>query len=106
MRQRLTVRMALPAIALSGLLSFIPKIARAQDPLDPAVGLSSLVFDVSYYKKVNPDLASLSDAAAQTNWLNSGASQGRRAHPLFWNEQYLAYYPDLTAAFGAANYSQ
>jgi hypothetical protein len=60
---------ALTVIVLWGLM-----VARAQGPIDPTIGLSNLVFDVSYYKKANPDLANLSDADAQTNWLNSGAA--------------------------------
>lgn len=84
--------------------SFAPPVARKAAAVDPVAALSPLVFDVSYYKLVNPDLAGLSDADAQVHWINQGVAEGRRAHPLFWTQQYLAYYPDLQAAFGAQNY--
>jgi hypothetical protein len=72
--------------------------------VDPQAAFSPLVFEVSYYKLVNPDLAQLTDAEARTNWLNHGVAEGRRAHPLFWTRQYLAFYSDLRAAFGATNF--
>jgi hypothetical protein len=78
--------------------------ASSVSTVDPKAAFSPLVFDVSYYKLVNPDLAQLTDAEARTNWLDHGVVEGRRAHPLFWTQQYLAFYPDLQAAFGATNF--
>jgi hypothetical protein len=72
--------------------------------VDSKAALSPLVFDVSYYKLVNPGLAHLTDSEARNQWLAHGAAEGLRAHPLFWSMQYLGYYPDLQAAFGAKNY--
>jgi hypothetical protein len=85
--------------------SLAPPVAPKAAAVDPTAAVSPLVFDVSYYKQVNPDLAGLSDADAQAHWINQGVDEGRRAHPLFWTQQYLAYYPDLQAAFGAQNYA-
>ena len=93
-------------LALAGAFSGV--LSAAQDlsasPVDPKAALSPLVFDVSYFKSVNPAFAHLTDAQATSQWLNHGAADGLRAHPLFWSKQYLAFYADLRAAFGATNY--
>ena len=94
-----------PAFALTFIWLLLARaIALAQTTVDPKEALSPLVFQVSYYKQVNLDLAGLSDAAAQANWLATGVTQGRRAHPLFWSKQYVAYYPDLRMAYGSDYY--
>ena len=88
--------------------TFSGALLAAQDlsasPIDPKAALSPLVFDVSYFKSVNPAFAHLTDAQATSQWLNHGAAEGLRAHPLFWSKQYLAFYADLQAAFGTTNY--
>ncbi|HKV41955.1 MAG TPA: right-handed parallel beta-helix repeat-containing protein [Blastocatellia bacterium] len=96
-------------LASAALAVFSASSAASQHPraaaLDEVAALDPLVFDVSYYKLVNPDLSGLTDSDAQSHWLNQGVAEGRRAHPLFWTQQYLAYYPDLQAAFGPQNYA-
>src|SRR6202162_3940931 len=92
-------------LALAGTLcGFSSAQALSASPVDPKAALSPLVFDVSYFKSVNSEFAHLTDAEATTLWLNHVASDGLRAHPLFWSKQYLAFYPDLQAAFGLTNY--
>src|SRR5580692_6239781 len=87
-------------LALAG--AFSGALLAAQDlsapPVDPKAALSPLVFDVSYFKSVNPAFAHLTDAQATSQWLNHGAAEGLRGHPLFWSKQYLAFYADLRAA--------
>jgi hypothetical protein len=92
-------------LALTGTLcGFSSAQALSASAVDPKAALSPLVFDVSYFKSVNPAFAHLTDAQATSQWLNRGAAEGLRAHPLFWSKQYLAFYADLRAAFGATNY--
>lgn len=104
-----TIRfIAFASICFALIGAFCPALSAGQSSsasaVDPQAAFSPLVFEVSYYKLVNPDLAQLSDAEAKTNWLNHGIVEGRRAHPLFWTKQYLAFFPDLQAAFGATNF--
>ena len=92
-------------LALTGTLcGFSSAQALFASAVDPKAALSPLVFDVSYFKSVNPAFAHLTDAQATSQWLNHGAAAGLRAHPLFWSKQYLAFYADLRATFGATNY--
>jgi hypothetical protein len=93
-----TIRfIAFASICFALIGAFCPALSAGQSSsalaVDPQVAFSPLVFEVSYYKLVNPDLAQLSDAEAKTNWLNHGIVEGRRAHPLFWTRQYLAFFP-------------
>jgi len=99
------VTLLLFGFVLSGACAPAPTVNRkAATSIDPGTAFSPLVFDLSYYKLVNPDLSGLSDADLQAHWLNHGIAEGRRAHPLFWTQQYLALYPDLQAKYGAQNY--
>ena len=92
-------------LALTGTLcGYSTAQALSASQVNPKAASSPLVFDVSYFKSVNPGFAHLTDAAATSLWLNHGAPEGLRAHPLFWSKQYLAFYADLRAAFGATNY--
>ena len=74
-------------LTLAGAGSFTGALLAAQDlsasPVDPKAALSPLVFDVSYFKSVNPAFAHLTDAQATSQWLNHGVAEGLRAHPLF-----------------------
>jgi hypothetical protein len=81
----------------------------------PAVGCSSWehatdrnVFNWRFYLNHNADLniaGIRTPAAACAHWLSNGRYEGRQAHAGFHSEQYLARYPDLTAAFGSTNYT-
>ncbi|HEY9850532.1 MAG TPA: M10 family metallopeptidase C-terminal domain-containing protein [Leptolyngbyaceae cyanobacterium] len=67
--------------------------------------MSLQLFDVNYYRTVNPDLANLSDAAALDHFQNIGLNEGRLFSPLVNLNFYRSNNPDLARA-GITTYSQ
>ncbi len=64
----------------------------------------SLVFDASYYKKMNPDVVAVfgdSDEAAFYHFVTYGMSEGRVASRNFNVKVYASQYSDLMQAFGS-----
>lgn len=59
-----------------------------------------LVFDPSYYKAVNPDLAHMTDAQALEHFVKSGMAEGRLASRNFNVAAYKNRYADLRQQFG------
>ncbi len=67
--------------------------------------MSLQLFDINYYRTVNPDLANLSDAAALAHFQNIGLNEGRLFSPLVNLNFYRSNNPDLARA-GITTYSQ
>ncbi len=57
-------------------------------------------FDTNFYYYANPDLRSLDVPSVVRHWVYHGVAEGRQAAPTFSSREYLALYPDLTAAMG------
>ncbi len=66
---------------------------------------SSPVFDVTYYRQMNPDVKGFSNQAALIHFRACGMGEGRIASPTFNVKNYLKRYVDLRNTFGATNYS-
>lgn len=97
-----------------GVLSTFSATAHANETSTSAEGCAGLkastealtspfVFNWLFYLQANNDLARTgvnSAAGACAHWVNSGASEGRQAHPGFHANEYLTRYPDLMQYFG------
>ncbi len=57
--------------------------------------IDSIVFDASYYRAANPDIAQLSDADAFTHFQTRGIDEGRRFSPILDLDYYRSRNPDL-----------
>lgn len=86
------------------------------DPTDDSAGnpwhsseyFNNLVFDSSYYARVNSDVAGAcgnDDIALRIHWLRNGISEGRTASSVFSLPVYKDNYSDLRNAFGNDNYA-
>jgi len=65
------------------------------------------VFNAYFYINTNVQVLHAgvrTASAARTHWLSHGIDMGLQAAGNFHSKQYLARYPDLTAAFGATGY--
>jgi len=70
--------------------------------------LRSEVFNASWYLQNYPDLQAAygsNTTGVTQHWLLHGLNEGRQGSMTFSTQQYLAMYKDLTAAFGATNYT-
>jgi hypothetical protein len=69
---------------------------------------SSPVFDVRYYLKRNPDLASAfgreNFVKATEHWFKNGRKEGRPSHPEFNVRKYLDLNQDVAREYGQNNY--
>ena len=69
---------------------------------------SSPVFDVRYYLKHNPDLATTlgreNFAKATEHWYKNGRKEGRPSHPEFNVRKYLQLNQDVAREYGKNNY--
>ncbi|NNK14553.1 MAG: hypothetical protein HKP52_09975 [Desulfofustis sp.] len=69
---------------------------------------SSPVFDVRYYLKRNPDLATTlgreNFAKATEHWFKNGRKEGRPSHPEFNVRKYLQLNQDVAREYGQNNY--
>ncbi|MGN1307848.1 MAG: RICIN domain-containing protein, partial [Faecousia sp.] len=65
-----------------------------------------VVFNASYYRSTNADLANMTDDQLKQHWLDYGIKEGRCASPAFNVKWYLQHNTDVANAFGADNYKE
>lgn len=70
---------------------------------DPAIDISSYMFDATYYADENPDLKAVfgyNETALRNHYESCGKIEGRSASLVFDPRYYISRYGDLESAFG------